>query len=559
MNHSAHTGFITPIALDRDTFMRRLIASLGLLNEGILGSDITGAYIMNVGLSMGAAIEAEYKRFWGIERLFTLDEYAHVIVDLKRKIQGNFSLVSKDPLKVVVRTTSCPFDEFVRQSPSLCFMTSSVFGGIAARNFGYAKVVLHKRIALGDAGCYVTVHLQRTPEAESAIGKEYFPDITQASSDIAQQLRLMEHVHHLRRQLGETTSRWEEVLQAAAEAIGALDLDGRVIYANAHWRELLGVEGDEVVENIFERMVHPDDQDSAHAMLQRALQGEHISQHLLRLKHRDETWRMVRMSVGTVRDDQGHIVGTLSILHDITAEYEAQRLKDELLTTASHDLRTPVTTIRGMTQVLLRALEQGKPLDPAALTKRLQTIQRETDRLVLLGRELADAARIQVGTLNVQREYHDLHAIVEYAVERQRELLDTAQRYNIIVHRTALRLPVLVEEARIEQVVANLLDNAIKYSPEGGEILVTTAVQENSALVHITDQGIGIPPDDLPKLSTPFFRASNASSRHFPGLGLGLYLSRAVIEAHGGTLSVTSIEGQGTTCTISLPISSSEQ
>src|ERR1700743_3042728 len=120
--------FRTPIVLDRDLFLRRLIASLGHLNEGILGSDLTGAYIMNVGLSMGAAIEEEYKQFWNIDRSFTLDEYAHVIVDLKQKIQGNFSLVSKDATKVVVRTTSCPFDALVRQSPSLCFMTSSVFG-----------------------------------------------------------------------------------------------------------------------------------------------------------------------------------------------------------------------------------------------------------------------------------------------------------------------------------------------------------------------------------------------------------------------------------------------
>lgn len=166
------TAFETPVALDRDRFMRGLVASLGHLNEGLLGSDVAGAYIMNVGLSMGAAIEREYKRYWGIERPFTLDEYAHVIVDLKQTIDGNFSHVSTSPEKVVVRTTSCPFEEFVRQSPSLCFMTSSVFGGIAARNFGYAKVVLHQRIAPGDLGCHVTVSLQRTPEAQAAIGRD---------------------------------------------------------------------------------------------------------------------------------------------------------------------------------------------------------------------------------------------------------------------------------------------------------------------------------------------------------------------------------------------------
>jgi PAS domain S-box-containing protein len=303
--------FSTPITLDRDTFMRRLIASLGHLNEGILGSDIAGAYVMNVGLSMGAAIEAEYKRFWQLDRAFTLDEYAHVIVDLKQKINGNFSLVSKDPTKVVVRTTSCPFDDFVRQSPSLCFMTSSVFGGIAARNFGYAKTVLHKRIALGDPGCYVTVYLQRTAEAEAAVGKEYAPDTEQASPDIAEQLRLMDNLRRLHRQLGETTSRWDELMRSAAEAVCVVAPTGLVGFANARWRELLGVEGNELVGGTLIRLSHPEDAARLDALLAQAMSGERASGQALRLRHRDTTWRELLVSVSPIRDETGVLSGVL--------------------------------------------------------------------------------------------------------------------------------------------------------------------------------------------------------------------------------------------------------
>lgn len=547
-------SFSTPIPLDRDTFMRRLIASLGHLNEGILGNDIAGAYIMNVGLSMGAAIEAEYKRFWNIDRPFTLDEYAHVIVDLKQKIKGNFSLVSKDSTKVVVRTTSCPFDEFVRQSPSLCFMTSSVFGGIAARNFGYAKTVLHKRIALGDPGCYVTVYLQRTPESEAAVGKEYAPDVEQASPNIAEQLRLMDNLQRLHRQLGESTARWEEMMRGAAEAICVIGPDGVISFANARWRDVLGVEGSELVGGTLIRLVHSDDQERFDRLLAAAVQGERASRQTYRLRHRDLSWRELLTSVSPVRDDTGTLTGMLGIFHDVTEEHAARRLKDVLLSTASHELRTPVTTIKGTAELLLRTLELRGAVDAAQLARRLETIRHEADRLVLLSTDLLDASRLQAGTLPLRLEAHALHDIVTACIHRQHELLGEHTRHQIVIESTAASVPVVVERARLEQVLANLLDNAVKYSPEGGTVVVTTGVSDGQAYVHVADAGIGIPAADIPKVFMPFYRGSNAATERFMGLGLGLYLSKALVEALGGSLTVQSQEGVGTTFTMTLPI-----
>ncbi len=546
-------AFTTPIALDRDLFLRRLITGLDYLNESILGSDLTGAYIMNVGLSMGAAIEEEYKQFWGIDRPFTLDEYAHVIVDLKQKIQGNFSLVSKDPQKVVVRTTSCPFDPLVRQSPSLCFMTSSVFGGIAARNFGYAKVILHQRIALGDVGCYVTIHLQRTPEAQAAIGKEYVPDITQASPNIAEQLHLMEQVQHLRTQLGESASRWEEVMREAAEAFVMFDLDGRIMYANARWRDLIGVEGEELVGMVLEQLVPSDDQANLHSVLEQAAHGKRVKGFIFGIHHRNGSLLTLRMSVGAIHNDRGQIVGMLGIVRDITKECEVQRFKDELLTTTSHELRTPVTTIHVLTQLLLRGLERGNTLDSDVLARRLQMIQRETDRLARLGADLTDVAKLQIGTLPLQREHTDLRLVVEALVAAQREVLESEGRWKLSLHIPDDVFPVWIDCIRIERAISNLLDNAKKYSPEGGLIRVEMQRQGDYAQISITDVGIGVPEQDLSRLFTPFFRASNVSSQYFPGIGLGLYLCQSTLLAHEGTLAVTSREGQGSTFLLSLP------
>jgi PAS domain S-box-containing protein len=546
--------FYTPIAVDRDVFLRQLITSLGHLNEGMLGSDVTGAYIMNVGLSMGAAIEAEYKRFWGIERPFTVDEYAHVIVDAKQKIRGNFSLVDKSPAKVVVQTTSCPFDAAVRQAPSLCFMTSSVFGGIAARNFGYAKVVLHRRIALGDPGCYVSIFLQRMPEAEASVGKEYFPEVERASPDIAQQLRLMASMRQLHQQLGEMDTHWEEVVHSAGEPLGIEGPDESIVYANARWRDVLGVEGGELVGGNYRQIVHPDDYALIEHIRKRAYGGQRTMRVELRLRHRDGTWRTVLVSSSPLHGESSEIIGRLDIVHDVTAERESQRLKNDFIQAASHELRTPITSIKGMTAFLLRTLNKQEVISPEQLTKRLETIQRSADRLALLSNDLLDISRLQAGKVLIDLKSCDLRELVDVCVSQQRDLLEDTDPHAFVIQADPVAVLVNVERQRIEQVITNLLENALKYSPEGGNIVVTISREGDWARVAITDQGIGIPEIDLPNLFTPFYRASNVSVQHFNGLGLGLYLSRTFLEAQGGNLEVRSVVGGGSTFTLSLPV-----
>lgn len=535
--------------------MRQLIASLGHLNEGLLGSDVAGAYIMNVGLSMGAAIEAEYKRAMDIARPFTLDEYAHVIVDLKQKIHGNFSLVSSSPEKVVVRTTSCPFDALVRQSPSLCFMTSSVFGGIAARNFGYAKVALHKRIALGDDGCHVTVHLRKTPEAEAAIGREYYPDVDAASPDIAEQLRLMDRLRALRSELSELRSGWEEVIHSAAEAIAAIDRDGRFQFANASWRELLGVEGIELVGGRFTNLAHPDDRASAETLLRRMMAGERLVGSELRLTHRSDAWPVALVSGGPIRDELGHVVGALIIVRDVTAEREAQRLKDEFLVTASHELRTPIASVKGLAQLLLRTVQRHGGIAPDVLSSRLEILVREADRLALLGRDLLDVSRYHMNRLPISPALGDLNEIAQESVLRHQIVARTQGSGHTVRFQPADGpLPVMVDRERIAQVLDNLLSNAIKYSPAGGEVTVTVSRRGGAGLVRVTDRGVGIPPAELGKLFVPFSRASNATSTYFPGLGLGLHLAKRIVEAHDGAIELESELGRGTIATVTLPL-----
>jgi hypothetical protein len=161
------------VPLDRDVFLRTLIRELAGSLQDVVGLEDAAGFISVVGQRMGTTIDQEYKRALAVDRLDRA-QVAQVLVDLKRRIQGEFFIVEETDEKIVFGNSKCPFAEKVVGRPAMCMMTSNVFGSIAADNLGYSKVVLHETIAQGAPGCRVTVYLKRTPEAERIGGREYF-------------------------------------------------------------------------------------------------------------------------------------------------------------------------------------------------------------------------------------------------------------------------------------------------------------------------------------------------------------------------------------------------
>jgi len=162
-----------PIPLERDVFLRTLIRELAGTLQDIVGLEEAAGFVSVVGQRVGDQINASYKSALGVPEL-SREQVAAVLVDLKRRIQGDFYIVEESDEKIVFGNRACPFAEKVIGRPAMCMMTSNVFGGIAAENLGYAKVVLEETIAQGHSGCRVVVHLKPTQEAESATGREYF-------------------------------------------------------------------------------------------------------------------------------------------------------------------------------------------------------------------------------------------------------------------------------------------------------------------------------------------------------------------------------------------------
>ncbi|MCU1229583.1 MAG: multi-sensor signal transduction histidine kinase, partial [Acidobacteria bacterium] len=254
------------------------------------------------------------------------------------------------------------------------------------------------------------------------------------------------------------------------------------------------------------------------------------------------------LSIAAAPIDSNGIVGADLEMRDITALQELDRKKDEFLSVASHELRTPLTTIKGYTQLLAQTVND---LASDERMTYLNAVLGEVDRMMGLISELLDVSRIETNRLQIDPQPIRWLEFIERRISAFR--VQNPQRrltFTAALDETKL----LVDPDRMRQVVDNLLSNAIKYSGETSDIDVHVSANDGHMLTAVIDHGIGIPRDEIPKLFERFHRARNVSSRYYGGLGLGLYIAKAIIEAHQGSIAVDSEEGQGAQFTIRLPM-----
>ncbi len=246
------------------------------------------------------------------------------------------------------------------------------------------------------------------------------------------------------------------------------------------------------------------------------------------------------------------------VQQDVTALKEAERLKDEFIGIAAHELRTPLAVIRGFSQTLIVQTAHGKgPKLADWQMEAIQDIDQATSRLVELTEDLLDVTRLQAGRLQLQFEPTDLVALVQRIIKR---FSVTTEQHQIEFETSTENIVVTIDPRRIEQVVTNLISNAIKYSPDGSkiEIAVLEDMSSNNALFFVRDYGIGIPAHQQSRIFSRFMRADNAHTNNIGGTGLGLYLCRELVERHNGRIWFESIEGQGSTFYVSLPLMPAE-
>jgi signal transduction histidine kinase len=227
---------------------------------------------------------------------------------------------------------------------------------------------------------------------------------------------------------------------------------------------------------------------------------------------------------------------------------DLSRLKDEFLSIASHELRTPVTSIKGYTQLAKTLIREN---DLTTSEEYLDIALDQIDRMSRLILELLDVSRIETGRLDIRREPIQWSTFVRDVVHRHHTAVSDRRFHLDVPDRARV---VLGDRDRLEQVLGNLLENAVKYSPDGSEIFVSVEDRAEQVVTSVADRGIGIPTDELAQVFERFHRGRQVSSTNYGGLGLGLYITKQIVERHGGTIWVDSREGQGTTFYFSLPV-----
>ncbi|HEU5090416.1 MAG TPA: ATP-binding protein, partial [Roseiflexaceae bacterium] len=236
----------------------------------------------------------------------------------------------------------------------------------------------------------------------------------------------------------------------------------------------------------------------------------------------------------------------------------AVRMRDTFLSVLAHELRTPLTTILGNAQLMLRRAQREGTLSERD-RRSLQVIVDQATRFNKLVHLQLDMSRLESGQLHIERQPVDVAALARRVVEEGEESMLATTTHRVVY--TGPHEPVVVQgdELRLEQVLQNLIQNAIKYSPLGGTVQLQLEHQGTRVRMSVQDEGIGIPQHDLPQLFQRFYRASNVSSHQISGLGIGLYVIKELVTLHGGSVEVASEEDRGSTFTVWLPLAETQE
>jgi PAS domain S-box-containing protein len=350
-----------------------------------------------------------------------------------------------------------------------------------------------------------------------------------------------------RKRTEEMRARLAAIVESSDDAIVSKDLNGVIMSWNAGAERVFGYTADEAVGQPITILIPPDRLDEEPEILGRIRQGDRIDHFETVRQRKDGTLLDISLTVSPIVDGHGRVVGASKIARDITERRALERQKDAFLGIAAHELRTPVTGIKAYTQLLARRLRKAGDTSSA---ETLDKLDAQADRLTGLIGDLLDVTRIEGGMLPLRLAPFDLDALLC-------EVIDEAQRTTLqhqIVSELVAPVTIVGDRDRIGQVVMNLLTNAIKYSPQAERVIVRSALDGETVVVAVQDFGIGIPKQDQPRIFERFYRVAAASRAGYAGMGLGLNIASEFVKRHGGTISVESEEGEGTTVTVSLPV-----
>jgi signal transduction histidine kinase len=334
------------------------------------------------------------------------------------------------------------------------------------------------------------------------------------------------------------------ILAAIGEGIIMQDNEGRLVFVNQAARDLMGS-----LKSFW--------QSELGALFSQTSDITQLDSELVTLgepKRVQLNGRVLAAQLAAVADGDGARLGTMIVLRDVTRDALTERLKDQFITGISHELRTPMAVIKGMSEVINAQSENGTPN-----RKLLETLSRNVDILDRMIVELLDISELTSGTFSIRREILNLEPLVWNVVRGLQPEIKRQQHDMMVMLRENERMVVVGDDPRLRWALGHLLQNSIRYTEQGGHIVVTASpVPNDQIMIQVSDSGVGISEKDLPHVFERFYRGEPRTPEGRlidpRGLGQGLFIARMVTEAHGGSLSVFSNPGRGSVFTMTLPM-----
>lgn len=344
--------------------------------------------------------------------------------------------------------------------------------------------------------------------------------------------------------------RLDSVLSHMSDGVLATDRRGNITIVNNMALQLLGVdhEDDLIGKSIIDAL------DIRHDYTVRELINSNQKEMIIDMSAGGNDL-ILNAYFSPIQRESGFISGLVCVLHDVTSQQKEERERKQFVSNVSHELRTPLTSVHSYVEALSDGAWKDKDIAPQFLT----VIQNETNRMIRMINNLLSLSRMDSGTTKLNLEYVNIKELFNYILNRFDMIIkkdendQNSKKYTIERYFTDKDLWVEIDTDKFTQVIDNIMNNAIKYSPDGGVITTRLLETHNHVILSISDQGLGIPRKDLGRIFDRFFRVDKARSRKQGGTGLGLAISKEVINLLGGQIWVDSIEGQGSTFYISLP------
>ena len=369
-------------------------------------------------------------------------------------------------------------------------------------------------------------------------GSSEITNITNNLNDLSEVIRLTQE------NLEQESKRLHSILSYMTDGVLATNRRGKITMINDMAKKQLGVQKEEVLNKSILELLKIEDEYELRDLITQ------IPELMIDSQDANGEYLSLRVRFALVRRESGFISGLVAVLHDTTEQEKEERERRLFVSNVSHELRTPLTSVKSY----LEALDEGALSEPVA-PDFIKVSLDETNRMMRMVTDLLHLSRIDNATTHLDVELINFTAFITFILNRFDKMRgpDEEKKYELVRDYPITSVWIEIDTDKMTQVIDNILNNAIKYSPDGGKITVTMKTTDDQMILSISDQGLGIPKQDLPRIFDRFYRVDRARSRAQGGTGLGLSIAKEIIKQHNGFIWAKSIYGKGSTFTIVLP------